>query len=131
MPPPPPPHAPPQMPPTHASLPIVQPPPHGFHDNPLSVNPPRGSEDAETLQRTIRISNLSPSLKVKKLLKDLTQEFGEVGRYSVEMDASTQAPVAIVEFLSAGAGLKAVSAGQLGSLKLTSSPTCCVNGEAP
>merc|ERR1711972_1016544 len=83
------------------------------------------------LKRTIRITNLSPSLKVKKLLKDLNQGFGEVGRYSVEMDDTTQAPIATIEFISVAAGAKAISLGHLGTMKLQPSPVRCVNGEVP
>merc|ERR1712176_1527696 len=82
------------------------------------VDPARNSEETSILQRTIRITNLDPALKVKKLLKELVNEFGEVSRYSVEMDASTQTPIATIEFASLEAGMKAAVAGKLGSLKL-------------
>lgn len=127
----------PLMPQPQTVTPPVQPPPLAVITAQLPLaqhvasEPPRLREECVFLKRTIRITNLSPSLKVKKLLKDLVQEFGEVGRYSVEMDSATQAPIATIEFISIDAAAKATNVGHLGTMKLLPSPVRCLNGEVP
>merc|ERR1712039_218725 len=82
--------------------------------------PPGGSSaaDEETL-RTVRVSNLSPTMKVKTLLKELAQAFGEVKSHKIEMDLETRTPFATIEFSSVAAGQSAAAARQLGSLAIT------------
>merc|ERR1712176_305692 len=76
----------------------------------------------ERLQRTIRVTNLPPTMKVKTLLRDLTAAFGEIGLYSIEMDTDTRTPYATVEFASLASSKKATSSKTLADLVIANSP---------
>lgn len=85
------------------------------------VAPPPAGGDApdDKARRTVRVSNLSPTMKVKALLKELANAFGEVKSHTIEMDSETKTPFATIEFASAVSGQKAAEARQLGNLAIT------------